>query len=61
MGDPAIFLRAALTKLRVDGDDALLAETRDTARRIAAALPRDEMRQRFRKADAIQSLGQFDF
>jgi tetratricopeptide (TPR) repeat protein len=60
MGDPALFLRAALTTLRVDGDDALLVETRATARRIFTALPNDEMRNRFRNASAVQALGQFD-
>jgi hypothetical protein len=60
MGDPAMFLRVALTRLTLEGTDELLAEARARAQQIAAALPNDEMRDRFRKAEPIQPLGKFD-
>jgi hypothetical protein len=39
MGDPAIFLGAALAMLDLDGDDTLVEEAASTAARIAHALP----------------------
>jgi class 3 adenylate cyclase/tetratricopeptide (TPR) repeat protein len=50
-GDPAMFLRAAAALLTIDGDDALAAEARRAAERIAGALPDDEMRRRFLATD----------
>jgi serine/threonine protein kinase/tetratricopeptide (TPR) repeat protein len=58
MRDPALFLRAAATLLTTDGDDALLAETRTTARKISAELPTDSMRRCFEAAEPVQLLGQ---
>ncbi len=58
MGDPALFIRAVAPLLQIDGSDALLSEARTTARQIIAALPNDEMRQRFQAARPVQSLGQ---
>jgi len=55
-GDPAMFLRAAAALLKLEGDDALLAEARVAAQRIAIALPTDEMRRRFRDAEPVQLL-----
>jgi tetratricopeptide (TPR) repeat protein len=46
-GDPAMFLRAALTSLHLAGDDALAGEARDAARRIAFSLPPGDLRERF--------------
>jgi len=54
---PALFLRAAAALLELDGDDALLAEARAAAQRIAAALPNDELRRRFEAADTVRLLG----
>jgi class 3 adenylate cyclase/tetratricopeptide (TPR) repeat protein len=56
--DPALFLRAAATLLTTDGDDALLAETRTTARKISAELPTDSMRRSFEAAEPVHFLGQ---
>jgi tetratricopeptide (TPR) repeat protein len=50
IGDPALFLRAVTALLTLDGNDALLAEARGTAQRIAAELPADELAGRFRAA-----------
>jgi tetratricopeptide (TPR) repeat protein len=46
VGDPALFLRTAAALLAIEGDDALLAETRAAADQIAAALP-DDLRRIF--------------
>ncbi len=51
VGDPAMFLRAAAALLAIDGDDALLQETRTMVQRITAALPNGAMRQRFEAAE----------
>jgi class 3 adenylate cyclase/tetratricopeptide (TPR) repeat protein len=56
-GDPAMFLRAALALLEIEADEALAAEARATANRIAAALPDDAMRRRFRAAEPLRRLG----
>ena len=56
VGDPALFLRTATTLLDVDGDDALAREARDTAQRMATALP-DDLRQGFERAEAVRRLG----
>jgi hypothetical protein len=58
MGDPALFLRAASTLLATEGDDALLAETRTTARSIKAELPNERMRRCFEAAEPVRLLGQ---
>lgn len=56
LGDPAVLLRAALALLAVEGDDGLLAEARDAARRIAAALPDAVLRRRFAEAEGVGRL-----
>ncbi len=55
-GDPAMLLRAATALLAIDGDDALAAESRAVVERIAAALPDDEMRQRFEAAEPVRTV-----
>jgi tetratricopeptide (TPR) repeat protein len=55
-GDPAMFLRAAAALLKLEGDDALLAEAWAAAQRMAAALPNDEMRRGFQAAELVQLL-----
>ena len=57
VGDPAMFLRAAVSLLTLDGNDQLLAETRTMARRIIAALPDKEMIRRFKAAEPVRVLG----
>jgi tetratricopeptide (TPR) repeat protein len=56
VGDPAMFLRVATALLAIEGDDALLAETRATAQRMSAALPDEAMRQRFLQAEPVRTL-----
>lgn len=46
-GDPAMFVLAALARLEITRDDALVAQTRDAAHRISHALPNDALRSRF--------------
>jgi class 3 adenylate cyclase/tetratricopeptide (TPR) repeat protein len=58
MGDPALFLRAAFTLLRIDGDNGLLAEAQATARAILAELPTEDMRHKFLAAEPVRGLGQ---
>jgi hypothetical protein len=53
VGDPAMFLRPAVSLLALDGNDQLLAETRTMARRIIAALPDEEMIRRFKAAESV--------
>ena len=55
-GDPALFLRTALALLALDGDDALAAEARTVAERIARALPDRDTRQRFEAAEPVRHL-----
>ncbi len=57
VGDPAMFLRAAASLLALDGDDALLAEARSTARRITETLPNEEMIRCFTLAEPVRVLG----
>jgi tetratricopeptide (TPR) repeat protein len=52
-GDPAMFLRAAVGLLAIEGDDALAAETLTVADRIARALPNEDMRQRFESSEPV--------
>jgi class 3 adenylate cyclase/tetratricopeptide (TPR) repeat protein/transcriptional regulator with XRE-family HTH domain len=54
---PALFLRAAVALIELDGDDALLEEARAAAQRIVAALPNDELIRRFEAADPVRLLG----
>jgi hypothetical protein len=56
VGDPALFLRTAGVLLALDGDDALAAEARAAAERIAAALPDQEVRQRFEAAEPVRAV-----
>jgi len=53
-GDPAMFLRAAVALLAIDGTDALLAEARAVVERIARALPDVAMRRRFEEAEPVR-------
>jgi tetratricopeptide (TPR) repeat protein len=55
VGDPALFLRTATALLDADGDDGLAGEARDTAERMAAALP-DDLRQGFERAEPVRRL-----
>ncbi len=57
VGDPAMFLRAAVSLLALDGNDALLAEARTTVRRIIGALPDEEMIRCFKAAEPVRVLG----
>ena len=57
VGDPAMFLRAAAALLTLEGDDALLAEARATARRIIAALPDEEIIRCFTASEPVRVLG----
>ena len=57
VGDPAMFLRAASALLALDGDGDLAAEARAATKRIAAALPDEEMRRRFEAAEPVRLLG----
>ncbi len=59
VGDPALFLRPAAFLIDLDGNDALLAEVRATAKGILKALPAEEMRQRFANAEPLRVLGKF--
>lgn len=56
MGDPAIFLRAATTLLKISGEDSLLQESRATAKRIREEL-NPEMRRQFESAESVRMLG----
>ena len=56
VGDPALFLRAAITLLTTAGDDPLLQEARATARGIREEL-NVEMRRQFESAEQVQILG----
>ncbi|MGM2755143.1 hypothetical protein ACS2QP_27770, partial [Bacillus cereus group sp. Bce019] len=55
VGDPALFFRTATSLLDADGDDALTREARDTAKRVAAALP-DDLRHGFERAEPVCQL-----
>jgi tetratricopeptide (TPR) repeat protein len=57
VGDPAMFLRASAPLLALDGDDALLAEARAAARRIASELRDAETLARFQSAEQVRALG----
>jgi hypothetical protein len=57
VGDPALLLRTATPLLALDGDDPLAAEVVTAATRIDAALPTEEMRERFRTAEPVRLLG----
>jgi hypothetical protein len=56
-GDLALRLRTAAHLLALDGDESPAAETLVAAKRIDAALPTAEMRERFRMADPVRLLG----
>src|SRR5262245_23911105 len=56
VGDPAMFLRVALSLLAIDGDDELAAEAQVAEQRIAAALPDEELRRRFAVAEPVRLL-----
>ena len=53
---PALFLRVATSLLAVDGDDALFAEARAVAERIAGALPDNAARRRFQATELVRML-----
>jgi tetratricopeptide (TPR) repeat protein len=52
--DPAMFLRAALALLPLDGNDALREEAMITAEAIAEALPDEHMKRQFLSAEALR-------
>lgn len=56
LNDPAVFLRPATTLLALDGEDALLRETRAVVQRIIAAIPNQDMRQLFEAAEPVQAI-----
>ncbi|HEX3271466.1 MAG TPA: AAA family ATPase [Ktedonobacterales bacterium] len=56
VGDPAMLLRASAPLLALDGDDALLAEARAAAERIADELHNAEMRAQFQAAAQVRAL-----
>ncbi|MBI5028900.1 MAG: hypothetical protein HZB51_00045 [Chloroflexi bacterium] len=47
VGDPAMFLRAAIASLAQNGNDALAAEARTIAHHVCDELPDDRLRHRF--------------
>jgi hypothetical protein len=55
VGDPALFLRAAAALLDLDGNDALAAESRSAAERIALAAKRGECPSPPRQHGATES------
>ena len=55
-GDPAMFLRAAASLCKLEGDDQLFAEARLAAQHIMAELPSDEMRRTFQEADLVREV-----
>jgi tetratricopeptide (TPR) repeat protein len=57
VGDPAMFLRAAVALLTLEGDDALLAEARTTALRIIGALRDEKIIRCFTAAEQVRVLG----
>jgi tetratricopeptide (TPR) repeat protein len=59
MGDPALFLRIAITLLTTEQEDSLLQEVRATARRIRDELDM-EMRRHFESAEPVRLLGPLD-
>lgn len=54
--DPAMFLRATLALVTLDGNDALLREARRAADAIAEALQDEQMKRRFLSAEALRML-----
>jgi hypothetical protein len=52
-----MFLRASAPLLALAGDDALLAEARAAARRIASELRDAETLARFQSAEQVRALG----
>jgi hypothetical protein len=56
VGDPAMFLRASAPLLALDGDDALLAEARAAAGRIAYELHDAETHAHFLAAAQVRAL-----
>jgi tetratricopeptide (TPR) repeat protein len=56
VGDPALLLRAAATRLALDGSEALAAEARASVERITANLPDAELRRRFEQAEPVRLL-----
>lgn len=59
VGDPALFLRIASTRLQLDGSDELLTETRNTARRMCDSLPEGELLSRFLESPNVRRLKLF--
>jgi tetratricopeptide (TPR) repeat protein len=57
VGDPAMFLRAAISLLALEGNDQLFVETRTMAQRIMVALPDEEMIRCFTAAEPLGVLG----
>ncbi len=59
IGDPALLLRAGLAFITLEADEQILAECKETARRIHAELP-DEMRTRFQNGVWVGPLGGYE-
>jgi hypothetical protein len=49
-----MFLRAAASLCKLEGDDGVLAEARLAARNIMVELPSDDMRRAFQDAELVQ-------
>ena len=60
VGDPVILLRAAVGLLNIDGNEELLAETHDVAKRIIATLPDEAMIRCFKAAEPVIALGKLN-
>ncbi len=60
VGDPVILLRAAVGLLNIDGNEELLAETHDVAKRIIATLPDKAMIRCFKAAEPVIALGKLN-
>jgi class 3 adenylate cyclase/tetratricopeptide (TPR) repeat protein len=58
-GDPAMLLRACIAMLKIEGDESLLAEARQTATRIYRELPPGDLRVRFLAGEPLRHLGNF--
>jgi hypothetical protein len=56
VGDPALFVQVASASLDIESDEVLMREAVETAGRIGAALPNDEMRQAFATAEPVRKL-----
>jgi tetratricopeptide (TPR) repeat protein len=56
IGNPAMFLRVAISLLMIESDEALAAEARAAISRISAALPDEQLRRCFQLSEPVQWL-----